>query len=231
MKEQHREMINKQMKKLIAEVEQIPDLTERAKVRVSLIEIMFDIATCDNMILDTGKEAIKEDKAKEVKIEVEEIDLEQTEEMVEDKSVQPMVEEVPVEMPETDPCDDAEEIPFDLEPKEEQGPIVIEDEEGNEYDITEEYNYLEDLSDEDKREICLQIKQYDSFEDYKLLDMIPHGYSRSIIALTMTVLGTDTVDKAVEDFNNGHYDNLFKFLNANNCDEFAQYLVDNYFEQ
>ena len=97
MKEQHREMINKQMKKLIAEVEQIPDLTERAKVRVSLIEIMFDIATCDNMVLDTGKEAIKEDKAKEVKIEVEEIDLEQTEEMVENESVQPMVEEVPVE--------------------------------------------------------------------------------------------------------------------------------------
>lgn len=231
MKEQHREMINKQMKKLITEVEQIPDLTERAKVRTSLIEIMFDIATCDNMILDTGKEAIKEDKAKEVEIEMEEIDLEPKEEVVENESVQPMVEEVPVEMPETDPFDDAEEIPFDLEPKEEQGPIVIEDEEGNEYDITEEYNYLEDLSDEDKREICLQIKQYDSFEDYKLLDMIPHGYSRSIIALTMTVLGTDTVDKAVEDFNNGHYDNLFKFLNANNCDEFAQYLVDNYFEQ
>ena len=231
MKEQHRDMINKQMKKLLSEVEEISNVSERAKVRASLIGLMFDIATCDNMILDTGKEAIKEDKAKEVKIEMEEIDLEQTEEMVEDESVQPMVEEVPVEMPETDPFDDAEEIPFDLEPKEEQGPIVIEDEEGNEYDITEEYNYLEDLSDEDKREICLQIKQYDSFEDYKLLDMIPHGYSRSIIALTMTVLGTDTVDKAVEDFNNGHYDNLFKFLNANNCDEFAQYLVDNYFEQ
>lgn len=220
MKEQHRDMINKQMKKLLSEVEEISNVAERAKVRASLIGLMFDIATCDNMTLDTGKEAIKEDKAKEV-IE-EEIDLSADEPIVEESE-----EETTEELVE-DPFEDAEEIPFDLEPPEK---VTAEDDEGNVYDITEEYNYLEDLADEDKREICLQIKQYDSFEDYKLLDMIPHGYSRSIIALTMTALGTDTVDQAVEAFNDGHYVNLFKFINANNCDEFAQYLVDNYFEQ
>lgn len=220
MKEQHRDMINKQMKKLLSEVEEISNVSERAKVRASLIGLMFDIATYDNMTLDTGKEAIKEDKAKEV-IE-EEIDLSVDEPIVEESEEQTTEEVV------EDPFEDAEEIPFDLEPPEK---VTAEDDEGNVYDITEEYNYLEDLSDEDKREICLQIKQYDSFEDYKLLDMIPHGYSRSIIALTMTALGTDAVDQAVEAFNDGHYVNLFKFINANNCDEFAQYLVDNYFEQ
>lgn len=220
MKEQHRDMINKQMKKLLSEVEEISNVAERAKVRASLIGLMFDIATCDNMALDTGKEAIKEDKAKGV-IE-EEIDLSADEPIVEESE-----EETTEELVE-DPFEDAEEIPFDLEPPEK---VTAEDDEGNVYDITEEYNYLEDLADEDKREICLQIKQYDSFEDYKLLDMIPHGYSRSIIALTMTALGTDAVDQAVEAFNDGHYVNLFKFINANNCDEFAQYLVDNYFEQ
>lgn len=220
MKEQHRDMINKQMKKLLSEVEEISNVSERAKVRASLIGLMFDIATYDNMTLDTGKEAIKEDKAKEV-IE-EEIDLSVDEPIVEESEEQTTEELV------EDPFEDAEEIPFDLEPPEK---VTAEDDEGNVYDITEEYNYLEDLADEDKREICLQIKQYDSFEDYKLLDMLPHGYSRSIIALTMTALGTDTVDQAVEAFNDGHYVNLFKFINANNCDEFAQYLVDNYFEQ
>lgn len=220
MKEQHRDMINKQMKKLLSEVEEISNVSERAKVRASLIGLMFDIATYDNMTLDTGKEAIKEDKAKEV-IE-EEIDLSVDEPIVE-KSEEQTTEEL-IE----DPFEDAEEIPFDLEPPEK---VTAEDDEGNVYDITEEYNYLENLADEDKREICLQIKQYDSFEDYKLLDMLPHGYSRSIIALTMTALGTDAVDQAVEAFNDGHYVNLFKFINANNCDEFAQYLVDNYFEQ
>ena len=220
MKEQHRDMINKQMNKLLSEVEEISNVSERAKVRASLIGLMFDIATYDNMTLDTGKEAIKEDKAKEV-IE-EEIDLSVDEPIVEESEEQTTEELV------EDPFEDAEEIPFDLEPPEK---VTAEDDEGNVYDITEEYNYLEDLSDEDKREICLQIKQYDSFEDYKLLDMLPHGYSRSIIALTMTALGTDTVDQAVEAFNDGHYVNLFKFINANNCDEFAQYLVDNYFEQ
>lgn len=234
MKEQHREMINKQMKKLIIEIEGIEDIAKRAEVRASLIEIMFNIATCDSKILDAGKDSIREDKAKETEsneVIEEEIDFEPCEDVIVDEEVQQMVEELQTEMPEGDPFEDAEEIPFDLEPKEEQESIIIEDEEGNQYDITEEYNYLEDLEDEDKREICLQIKQYDSFEDYKLLNMLPHGYSRSIIALTMTALGTDTVDKAVEDFNDGHYTNLFKFLNANNCDEFAQYLVDNYFEQ
>lgn len=220
MKEQHRDMINKQMKKLLSEVEEISNVSERAKVRASLIGLMFDIATYDNMTLDTGKEAIKEDKAKEV-IE-EEIDLSVDEPIVEESEEQTTEELV------EDPFEDAEEIPFDLEPPEK---VTAEDDEGNVYDITEEYNYLEDLADEDKREICLQIKQYDSFEDYKLLDMLPHGYSRSIIALTMTALGTDAVDQAVEAFNDGHYVNLFKFINANNCDEFAQYLVDNYFEQ
>ena len=216
MKDQHRDMINKQMKKLISEVEEISNVADRAKIRAQLIEVMFNIATYDNMALDTGKESIKEDKAKEI-IE-EEIDLpvdEETEEPIVEEVEEQVEEEVqeesePEEVEELeDPFVDAEEIPFDLETEVE--PIVIED--------------------EDKREICLQIKQYDSFNDYKLLTMVPHGYSRSIIALTMTALGDDVVDKAVETFNDGHYVNMFKFLNANNCDEFAQYLVDNYFEQ
>lgn len=222
MKGQHKEMINKQINILISEVEEISNVAERAKVRASLIEIMFNVATYDNIALDTGKESIKEDTAKEV-VE-EEIDF--TPEDVEEA-----VDELAEGEPESDPFDDAEEIPFNLEQTEPEK-VTVEDDEGNVFDITEEYNYLgDDLEDEDKREICLQIKEYDSFEDYKLLDMLPNGYSRSIIALTMTALGTDVVDQAVEAFNDGHYENLFKFLNANNCDEFAQYLVDNYFEQ
>lgn len=229
MKGQHKEMINKQINILISEVEEISNVAERAKVRASLIEIMFNVATYDNIALDTGKESIKEDTAKEVVEEEIDFTPEDVEEQPED--VKEAVDELAEGEPESDPFDDAEEIPFDLEQTEPEK-VTVEDDEGNVFDITEEYNYLgDDLEDEDKREICLQIKEYDSFEDYKLLDMLPNGYSRSIIALTMTALGTDVVDQAVEAFNDGHYENLFKFLNANNCDEFAQYLVDNYFEQ
>lgn len=229
MKGQHKEMINKQINILISEVEEISNVAERAKVRASLIEIMFNVATYDNISLDTGKESIKEDTAKEVVEEEIDFTPEDVEEQPED--VKEAVDELAEGEPENDPFDDAEEIPFNLEQTEPEK-VTVEDDEGNVFDITEEYNYLgDDLEDEDKREICLQIKEYDSFEDYKLLDMLPNGYSRSIIALTMTALGTDVVDQAVEAFNDGHYENLFKFLNANNCDEFAQYLVDNYFEQ
>ena len=229
MKGQHKEMINKQINILISEVEEISNVAERAKVRASLIEIMFNIATYDNITLDTGKESIKEDTAKEVVEEEIDFTPEDVEEQPED--VEEALDELAEGEPESDPFDDAEEIPFNLEQTEPEK-VTVEDDEGNVFDITEEYNYLgDDLEDEDKREICLQIKEYDSFEDYKLLDMLPNGYSRSIIALTMTALGTDVVDQAVEAFNDGHYENLFKFLNANNCDEFAQYLVDNYFEQ
>lgn len=229
MKGQHKEMINKQINILISEVEEISNVAERAKVRASLIEIMFNIATYDNIALDTGKESIKEDTAKEVVEEEIDFTPEDVEEQPED--VKEALDELAEGEPESDPFDDAEEIPFNIEQTEPEK-VTVEDDEGNVFDITEEYNYLgDDLEDEDKREICLQIKEYDSFEDYKLLDMLPNGYSRSIIALTMTALGTDVVDQAVEAFNDGHYENLFKFLNANNCDEFAQYLVDNYFEQ
>ncbi len=229
MKGQHKEMINKQINILISEVEEISNVAERAKVRASLIEIMFNVATYDNIALDTGKESIKEDTAKEVVEEEIDFTPEDVEEQPED--VKEAVDELAEGEPENDPFDDAEEIPFNLEQTEPEK-VTVEDDEGNVFDITEEYNYLgDDLEDEDKREICLQIKEYDSFEDYKLLNMLPNGYSRSIIALTMTALGTDVVDQAVEAFNDGHYENLFKFLNANNCDEFAQYLVDNYFEQ
>lgn len=229
MKGQHKEMINKQINILISEVEEISNVAERAKVRASLIEIMFNIATYDNIALDTGKESIKEDTAKEVVEEEIDFTPEDVEEQPED--AKEALDELAEGEPESDPFDDAEEIPFNLEQTEPEK-VTVEDDEGNVFNITEEYNYLgDDLEDEDKREICLQIKEYDSFEDYKLLDMLPNGYSRSIIALTMTALGTDVVDQAVEAFNDGHYENLFKFLNANNCDEFAQYLVDNYFEQ
>lgn len=228
MKGQHKEMINKQINILISEVEEISNVAERAKVRASLIEIMFNVATYDNIALDTGKESIKEDTAKEVVEEEIDFTPEDVEEQPED--VKEALDELAEGEPENDPFDDAEEIPFNIEQTEPEK-VTVEDDEGNVFDITEEYNYLgDDLEDEDKREICLQIKEYDSFEDYKLLDMLPNGYSRSIIALTMTALGTDVVDQAVEAFNDGHYENLFKFLNANNCDEFAQYLVDNYFE-
>ena len=220
MKGQHKEMINKQINILISEVEEISNVAERAKVRASLIEIMFNVATYDNIALDTGKESIKEDTAKEVVEEEIDFTPEDVEEQPED--VKEALDELAEGEPENDPFDDAEEIPFNLEQTEPEK-VTVEDDEGNVFDITEEYNYLgDDLEDEDKREICLQIKEYDSFEDYKLLDMLPNGYSRSIIALTMTALGTDVVDQAVEAFNDGHYENLFKFLNANNCDEFAQ---------
>ena len=136
MKDQHRDMINKQMKKLISEVEEISNVADRAKVRAQLIEVMFNIATYDNMTLDTGKESIKEDKAKEI-IE-EEIDLpvdEETEEPIVEEVEEQVEEEIqeesePEEVEELeDPFVDAEEIPFDLETEVE--PIVIEDEEGN----------------------------------------------------------------------------------------------------
>ena len=203
MKGQHKEMINKQINILISEVEEISNVAERAKVRASLIEIMFNVATYDNIALDTGKESIKEDTAKEVVEEEIDFTPEDVEEQPED--VKEAVDELAEGEPENDPFDDAEEIPFNLEQTEPEK-VTVEDDEGNVFDITEEYNYLgDDLEDEDKREICLQIKEYDSFEDYKLLDMLPNGYSRSIIALTMTALGTDVVDQAVEAFNDGHY--------------------------
>ena len=103
MKDQHRDMINKQMKKLISEVEEISNVADRAKIRAQLIEVMFNIATYDNMALDTGKESIKEDKAKEI-IE-EEIDL-----PVDEETEEPIVEEVEEQV--------EEEIQEESEPEE-----------------------------------------------------------------------------------------------------------------
>lgn len=113
MKGQHKEMINKQINILISEVEEISNVAERAKVRASLIEIMFNIATYDNIALDTGKESIKEDTAKEVVEEEIDFTPEDVEEQPED--VKEAVDELAEGEPENDPFDDAEEIPFNLE--------------------------------------------------------------------------------------------------------------------
>ena len=166
MKGQHKEMINKQINILISEVEEISNVAERAKVRASLIEIMFNVATYDNIALDTGKESIKEDTAKEVVEEEIDFTPEDVEEQPED--VKEAVDELAEGEPESDPFDDAEEIPFNLEQTEPEK-VTVEDDEGNVFDTTEEYNYLgDDLEDEDKREIYLgHLSRKNSFIKYQ----------------------------------------------------------------
>ena len=114
MKESTKKLINEQIKKVLAELEQIEDVADRVELRIEAIEMIYKVSG-DNIDMPQGKDSIRENKAKtpfvieeyeeDVPVEPE---VEKTEEYQED------VPEIPEEMVnEVEPEPELEEVSMD----------------------------------------------------------------------------------------------------------------------
>ena len=67
MKESTKKLINEQIKKVLAELEQVSDIKDRVELRIEAIEMIYKVSGDANIenIMPQGKDSIRENKAKE----------------------------------------------------------------------------------------------------------------------------------------------------------------------
>ena len=108
MKESTKKLINEQIKKILAELEQVEDVADRVELRIEAIEMIYKVSGDANIenIIPQGKDSIKEDKAKNPVV-IEEEEEEEVPEIPEE-----MVNEVEPE-PELPEVEELEEVSMD----------------------------------------------------------------------------------------------------------------------
>ena len=108
MKESTKKLINEQIKKVLAELEQVEDIADRVELRIEAIEMIYKVSGDANIenIIPQGKDSIKEDKAKN-SVVIEEEEEEEIPEIPEE-----MVNEVEPE-PELPEVEELEEVSMD----------------------------------------------------------------------------------------------------------------------
>ena len=250
MKASTRELLNKQIKLIIKELEQVEDVAERVELRIEAVQAIYNISCHDlEDIVPQGKESIKENKAKEPIVE-------EPEEVVEEE---PVIDEEPEEELEEVSMDDIVNAGANLEPEmaanqaveleqeeiqmEEPSNIIVADENGNEVDVTEEYNVLNpEISDDFRKEYALQIKEYGTLETYKTLNFIEETEDEIIGYKNLVAYWIDTCElETIEYYINYFASNIdvdeetgeetyvgeelhIDFLNSNNIKGFTEYV-------
>ena len=107
MKESTKKLINEQIKKLLAELEQVEDVADRVELRIEAIEMIYKVSGDSNIDMPQGKDSIRENKAKEPVV-VEEEEEEEIPEIPEE-----MVNEVEPEPEELPEVEELEEVSMD----------------------------------------------------------------------------------------------------------------------
>ena len=99
MKESTKKLINEQIKKVLAELEQIKDVTDRVELRIEAIEMIYKVSGDNNIDMPQGKDSIRENKAKTpFVIEEYEEDVPVEPENEETEEYQEGIPEIPEEM-------------------------------------------------------------------------------------------------------------------------------------
>ena len=116
MKESTKKLINEQIKKVLAELEQVEDVADRVELRIEAIEMIYKVSGDNNIDMPQGKDSIRENKAKEPVVVVEEYeeDVPVAPEPEETEEYQEDVPEIPKEMVnEVEPEPELEEVSMD----------------------------------------------------------------------------------------------------------------------
>lgn len=207
MKLENKKALNLQMKVLAEEIEAIEDIKDRATVRAKYIDLLYNMSIGENFIQCDGKESIKEDISKEI---------EDKEESIEDISEEITTEDVAEEVEESDPLEDSEEIIK----------IMVEDDEGNMQDVTDIYNQITDIEDDEERKAAaLYLKEVgDGIEEYNSLSMLDYSEYKLYLVYCIKQYGIDTVNEYVSTLSSDLYDDLYEFINNTNLEGFIDFI-------
>lgn len=203
MKANTRKLLNEQIKLIIKELEMVDDVKDRLELRIEAVDVIYKISCHDlEEVMPQGKDAIREDKAKEpIEVTIDELD----EEDEDDEPEEIVVEGAKFELqdPKVNIPDIPEEMTYEVEPEPQEVSIddivsagdqlapeqaaevadqlqaeVVDDLEDenvvvNGVDVTEAFNILNpEISRDFREEYALQIVEYETLETYKTLNFI-----------------------------------------------------------
>lgn len=158
MKESTKKLINEQIKKVLAELEQIEDVTDRVELRIEAIEMIYKVSGDNNIDMPQGKDSIRENKAKTPFV---------VEEYEEDVPVEPEVEET------EEYQEDVPEIPEEMVNEVEPEPELPEVEELEEVSMDEILNAGDNLSPEVAAQAASEIEEEEINPDEEELPEVP----------------------------------------------------------
>lgn len=235
-----REIMNNQLNLALEEIEALEHGTERTKLRIMLIGALANTASVDFKDAPKGKEAIKEDTAKEV-LDAQE-SAEEVESPVEESESEytgiesdVVVAEETVAEETTIEETESEEIPMVEN-------LVVLNEEGQEVDITDAYNsILYAANDEDRQALALQVTEYMCLPAYQTLnelvvtnaegeqELLADNYYKFMLAYYLTPnedgsTGLEVIDQYVSQFTDGQCDSIYDFINNDNIEAFISWL-------
>ena len=255
MKANTRKLLNEQIKIILKELEQVEDVADRVELRIEAIQAIYNISSHDiDEIVPQGKDAIRENKAKEPVV-----DEPEEEEVIEEQPVVDDDEPVEVSMDEVisaganlDPevaanqAVELEQEEVSLEPPcdEEEVPhqVIVETEDGQ-VDITEALSLLNpEIAYDFRQDYALQIVEYGTLETYKTLNFIEETEDEIIGYKNLVAYWIDTCElETIEYYINYFASNIdvdeetgeetyvgeelhIDFLNSNNIKGFTEYV-------
>ena len=230
MKANTRKLLNEQIKIILKELEQVEDVADRVELRIEAIQAIYNISSHDvDEIVPQGKDAIRENKAKEPVVEEPE---EEDEVMIDEPEEEEVVEEQPVVDDDDEPVEvsmddvisaganldpevaanqavELEQEEVSLEPPydEEEVPhqVVVETEDGQ-VDITEALSLLNpEIAYDFRQDYALQIVEYGTLETYKTLNFIEEtedeiiGY-KNLVAYWIDTCELETIEYYINYF-------------------------------
>lgn len=203
-------IFNEQFELLQQDLQEISNPYERAHIRVLLLRTLSGLTEeppADMLDMPTGKDAIKNDIAKEP-ITFDEVptqEVETPEEEMESQSNEPT------------------EIDLDQDPTVNSNePMMIETEENGTIDVREAYNLITNFegTEEEKVELATNITLYSLTAIYEGLTQLKDCHNKMMLAYYMGEFGLEEMNNFVSELTDGTFNDIYEFINDENLDGF-----------
>ena len=210
-------IFNEQYELLLKDMEEITDPYHRAHIRALILQAvnnLTEVSDDDIEITITGKDAIKEDIAKETTQEKKTTSTK--------KNTTSKKKEIKKEEPKELDLDKDPNVTENVSEEESNNEPYIVTVEGTEYDIREAYNLLTKYegSEEEKVELATNITVYGLTAVYEGLSILKDSDMKMTLAYYLSQYGLETINEFVESLTDGQFNDIYEFINDENIEGF-----------
>lgn len=210
-------IFNEQYELLLKDMEEITDPYHRAHIRALILQAvnnLTEVSDDDIEITITGKDAIKEDIAKETTQEKKTTSTK--------KKTTAKKKEVKKEEPKELDLDKDPNVTENVSEEESNNEPYIVTVEDAEYDIREAYNLLTKYegSEEEKIELATNITVYGLTAIYEGFSILKDSDMKMTLAYYLSQYGLETINEFVESLTDGQFNDIYEFINDENIEGF-----------
>lgn len=213
-------VINKQVELVLEDLDLITDPYQRCMVRTNLVNALSNL-TFDVIDAPKGKEAIKNDTAKEVDAPIEFTAKSEPEpEVKEEKPAKKTATKKKATKKKEEPA--PKEVDVDPNTKSNE-PIMFtfldDDDQEQQLDVTEAYNLITtEMEEADKLELAAAITDAAVAPIYATLTNISDSMLKATLAYQMQQVSLDDINSFVYDLSEEQFDNVYEFVNDSNLE-------------